>query len=94
MAATCPGTTSFAYTRNWRRPDVLNDLVRLAPLPNVSVRSSSGRDSGPTPGTPRVRVAFLLARGEEEVASRRTLILSYGSYFFAYPDIRMPSPGR
>jgi len=66
VARACPGTAFFAYTRSWRRPEILAGLVGLAGLPNVSLWFSTDRDSGPSPAVPRVRRAHLLALGEAE----------------------------
>ena len=66
VARACPGTAFFAYTRSWRRPEFLDELIALAALPNVSLWFSTDRDSGPAPAVPRVRHAYLLGPGEDE----------------------------
>lgn len=66
VARACAGTTFFAYTRSWRRPDILAELAVLSGLPNVSLWFSTDRDSGPAPSVPRVRRAYLLGHGEAE----------------------------
>lgn len=55
-----PNTSFFWYTRSWRTPGMLKSLIRLASLPNVFGWWSEDRDTGPSPETPGVRVAFLV----------------------------------
>ena len=64
VARACPGTAFFAYTRSWRRPEVLAELIGLAGLPNVSLWFSIDRDSGRAPDVARVRHAYLLGPGK------------------------------
>jgi hypothetical protein len=66
VARASPGTALFAYTRGWRREDVLAELIGLARLPNVSLWFSEDRDTGRPPAAPRIRRAYLLAAGEAE----------------------------
>ena len=66
VARACPGTAFFAYTRSWRREEVLAELIGLARLPNVFLWFSEDRDTGRPPAVPRVRRAYLLADGEAE----------------------------
>lgn len=62
----CPGTAFFGYTRAWRRPEILAELIALASLPNMSIWFSIDSDSGLAPTVPRVRRAYLLGPGEAE----------------------------
>jgi hypothetical protein len=66
VARACPDTAFFAYTRAWRSPEILPELLGLARLPNVFLWFSEDRDSGRSPAVVRVRRAYLLADGEPE----------------------------
>src|SRR4051812_14562335 len=66
VARASPGTAFFAYTRGWRREDVLAELIGLARLPNVSLWFSEDRDTGRPPAAPRIRRAYLLSAGQAE----------------------------
>jgi hypothetical protein len=66
VARACPGTALFAYTRSWRRRDILAELVGLARLPNVHLWFSEDRDTGRAPLVLRARRAYMLSDGEPE----------------------------
>ncbi len=55
-----PGVTFYAYTRSWRKAEILDRLVEFASLPNVALWFSCDRETGPAPEVPRVRRAFLM----------------------------------
>lgn len=57
----CPKTTFFAYTRSWRIPDILDELVLLAAEPNFYLWLSCDRDTGEPPVIPKVRRAWMAA---------------------------------
>ena len=66
IARASPHTAFFAYTRSWRRGEVLAALAELARLPNLRLWFSEDRDTGRPPTMPGVRRAYLLADGEAE----------------------------
>ena len=45
----CPHATFFAYTRSWRRPELLPLLLRLGSLPNMRLWLSADRLGGEPP---------------------------------------------
>lgn len=59
IAYRSPYTIFYAYTRSWRVPDILPELVTFAALPNVRLWFSEDRETGRSPETYRVRRAFL-----------------------------------
>jgi len=83
VARACPETAFFAYTRCWRRAEVLAELIVLAGLPNVNLWFSEDRDTGRPPAVPRVRRAYLLVGGAKEVAAPADLV-------FRVPPPRRP----
>ena len=66
VAARCPQTAFFAYTRSWRVPALLPVLLELAALPNFQLIWSEDRDTGPSPRVPGVLTAFLVADAGDE----------------------------
>ena len=66
IARASPHTAFFAYTRSWRRGEVLAALAELARLPNLRLWFSEDRDTGRPPTMPGVRRAYLLADGDAE----------------------------
>lgn len=61
IAAACPATTFYAYTRSWRVAEILPALRELAMLPNFQLWFSEDRETGDSPPVPGVRRAFLVA---------------------------------
>jgi hypothetical protein len=59
IAARLPGVTCWGYTRSWRVPVLLDELERLAELPNVELWFSCDRDTGLPPLVRRVRTCWL-----------------------------------
>lgn len=85
VARACPGTAFFTYTRSWRCPEILPELIALAQLPNVSLWFSSDRDSGRPPIVPHVRQAYLQVVGEADAG-----ILADADLVFRVPLPRRP----
>lgn len=54
-----PNTQFFAYTRSWRVPGLLPDLVQLGRLPNMSLWWSTDRESGEPPLVRGIRQAYM-----------------------------------
>jgi hypothetical protein len=64
IAAAVPEVRLWAYTRSWRVPAILDELRRLADLPNFSLWFSADRDTGLPPQVGRVRACWLRVRDE------------------------------
>jgi hypothetical protein len=64
IIAALPNIKFWAYTRSWRVPDILPELVRLATLPNVEVWFSCDRDTGLPDAVPNVRACWLQVEDE------------------------------
>jgi hypothetical protein len=60
-----PRVTYFAYTRSWRKPELVEALKELAKLPNVVLWWSCDRESGPPPVVKGVRRAYLMADNDD-----------------------------
>lgn len=54
-----PRVTFLAYTRSWRSPEMLPDLIRLAALRNMSLWWSIDRETGPAPCIRGIRRAYM-----------------------------------
>jgi len=65
IAAAAPNWKFWAYTRSWRVPALLPELVRLAMLPNFELWFSADRQTERPPEVPGVRVAYMQAPGED-----------------------------
>jgi hypothetical protein len=89
VARACPGTTFFAYTRSWRRAEIMDELVGLARLPNVHLWFSEDRETGRSPAALGVRRAYLLVDGQDagEVPADADLV-------FRVPQDRLPGRPR
>lgn len=55
----CRHVTFFAYTRSWRVPEMLPDLLALGALPNMRLWWSIDRETGPAPYSPHIRTAYM-----------------------------------
>jgi DNA modification methylase len=64
IAASMPDVTFWAYTRSWRIPAILEELKRLAQLPNFCLWFSADQDTGLPPNVENVRACWLQI-GEE-----------------------------
>jgi hypothetical protein len=64
IGGSTPGVTFWAYTRSWRLPYLLTELVKLAALPNFFLWFSADCSTGLPPQVPRVRTAWLQAEAE------------------------------
>jgi len=64
ITAALPNITFWAYTRSWRVPAILPELVRLASLPNAHVHFSCDRDTGLPAAVPNVRACWLQIEDE------------------------------
>lgn len=51
--------TFFAYTRSWRKDEMLPALIRLSKLPNMELWWSIDRETGPAPTIRGVRRAYM-----------------------------------
>lgn len=68
IVRSCTATQFFAYTRSWRVPALVEPLRELGALRNFQLWWSEDRDSGPSPVTPGIRVAFLVADRDDEAS--------------------------
>ena len=59
-----PQTIHYLYTRCWQRPDILQELLKLARLPNAWIWFSFDRSMPVPPQYPRVRLCYLAEDGE------------------------------
>jgi hypothetical protein len=65
IASALPNVKFWCYTRSWRMPDILPELVRLASLSNVRVWFSCDRDTGLPAAVPNVQAWWLQIEDEE-----------------------------
>lgn len=68
ITAALPAITFWYYTRSWRVPAILPELVRLASLSNVRAWFSCDRDTGLPDAVPNVRACWLQIEDEEPPA--------------------------
>jgi hypothetical protein len=67
IAVKQPRTIFFAYTRSWRDPAILPSLKKFAKVKNVRLWWSEDVETGPSPPTAGVRVAFTVFKLGEEI---------------------------
>jgi hypothetical protein len=72
----CRTTTFLAYTRSWRRPELLDPLVELSRLPNMRMFWSEDAQTGAC-DRPEGRRAFLCATAADELVVPREPILVF-----------------
>lgn len=74
----CPDTQFYAYTRSWRKTNMLAALKELASLPNMqlwwSVDKDSHAENGRPPRVRGVNVAYMQADYDEKVPSYVNLV--------------------
>jgi SAM-dependent methyltransferase len=68
VAAALPDVKFWFYTRSWRVPTILPELVRLASRSNMRAWFSCDRDSGLPAAAPNVRACWLQIEDEEPPA--------------------------
>lgn len=59
IANTSRRTTLFGYTRSWRQPELLPELIRLSLYRNVQLWWSMDRETGPAPIVRGIKRAYL-----------------------------------
>ena len=61
----CPRTTFFCYTRSWKIDSIMPVLASMATLKNMHLWFSTDHEMPDAPAIPGVRIAYLLAPGED-----------------------------
>lgn len=59
IARRSPQTVFLCYTRSWRDPAILPELIKLARLPNWQLWFSEDRETGHAPTVPGIRRAYM-----------------------------------
>jgi hypothetical protein len=66
IAQACPATRFYAYTRSWRRPEIVGALAELSRCRNVRLWYSCDQDTGiPAHAPRRVRLAWMQTSAED-----------------------------
>lgn len=80
IAAACPATTFYAYTRSWRNASVTFALAleSLASLPNFFLTLSCDKDSGRPPDYEGAKVAYLSTGPDDWPPYRVDLVFRTG----------------
>jgi hypothetical protein len=77
IAKATPRVKYFAYTRSWRKPELVEALKELAKLPNVILWWSCDRESGPPPVVKGVRRAYLMVDNDDVPGYKVDLIFRH-----------------
>ena len=74
IARLTPGTRYYAYTRSWRVPGLLEKLLQLKAMPNVTLMFSVDKESGVPAGVGGADMVYM-STGDDDVPTTPTRVV-------------------